>query len=107
MVRPAAAKSWVASLLGSYVGLETIARILPVAGSIATTAPLTLVPSLRRPSNAAFCAFGLMVTVTLPPLGSSLPKRSITRLTNSEESLPERIESWLDSIPPSPKSREK
>src|SRR4051794_70691 len=104
---PAAVKSWLASRLGLYDGLETIARILPVRGSIATTAPRTLSPNARSPSYAAFCASGSTVRVTLPPLGAWLSTRSITRLTNSEESLPDRMEFCVASTPPRPQSREK
>ena len=77
-------------------------------GSIATTAPRTLLPSARSPSYAAFCASGSTVRVTLPPLGSSSSTRSITRLSmNSRESLPDRMEFWVDSTAPRPQSREK
>ena len=76
-------------------------------GSIATTAPWTSSPSALSPSYAAFCASGSMVRVTLPPLGAWLSARSTTRLTNSLESLPERMEFWVASTPPRPQSREK
>ena len=79
LVLPAATKSWLAIRLGLKVGLETIARILPVRGSIATTAPRTLLPSARSPSYAACCASGSTVRVTLPPFGASLSTRSMTR----------------------------
>ena len=84
--------------MGSYVGELTIASTLPVAGSRATTAPLTSVPSARSPSNAASCTRGLTVSETEPPLGWVLPSMSTTRVTNSRGSLPDRISFWLDSI---------
>ncbi len=71
-------------------------------GSIATTAPRTLSPRSFSPSKAAFWASGSMVRVTLPPLGDSLSTRSMTRLTKSLESLPDRMEFWVASTPPSP-----
>ena len=76
-------------------------------GSSATTAPCTLVPSAFMPSYAACCALGLMVSDTLPPWGDWLSTRSMTRFTNSAESLPERMEFSLFSTPPRPQSREK
>ncbi len=52
--------SWLASSLGSYDGADTIARILPVAGSSATTDPLHG-PSQPRcmASHAACCTWGV------------------------------------------------
>jgi hypothetical protein len=92
-------KLWVASLLGSKVGSDTIARILPVLGWIATTAPCTSGPSPRRPSYAAFWAAGSIVSWTLPPLAAVPLTRSTRRLTNRLSSSPERKEFWVRSRP--------
>lgn len=78
-----AAVSWVASRLGSYDGEDTIARIRPVDGSSATTAPLQgpLHPRCR-PSHAARCTRGTIVVSTLPPRGSRPVKKSANRRPN-------------------------
>jgi hypothetical protein len=58
--------SWVlipAKVDGSYDGVEARARIAPVLGSSAATAPF-LSP---RPWKAAFCAAAFSVVTTLPP----------------------------------------
>ena len=86
-------------MLGSYVGLETIARILPVVGSMATTAPWTSSPSACSPSKAAVCASGSMVSWTLPPLGSVLLSMSTSRVTKSRESSPESTSFCERSMP--------
>ncbi len=95
----AAVKSWEASWLGSKVGSETIARILPVAGSRATTAPCTSGPSACSPSNAAVWAAGSRVSETLPPSVLLPLMRSTRRVTNNRESLPDSTSFWLCSIP--------
>ncbi len=51
------------SSAGSYDGTDTSARILPVDGSTAATAPLRR----RSPSYAARCAAGSIVVSTWPP----------------------------------------
>ena len=66
-------------------------------GSSATTAPSTLSPSARRPSNAASCAAGSTVSETDPPLGWLLPIMSTTRSTKSRGSLPDRMSFWVGS----------
>src|SRR5690348_3222610 len=71
-------RSWLASRLGSYDGDDTIARILPVEGSSATTEPLQ--GPLSQPdciaSHAACCTCGLMVVSTFPPRGLRPVKKS-------------------------------
>jgi hypothetical protein len=44
------AKSWLASLLGSKLGSDAIARILPVLGWMATTEAWTSPGRLSRPA---------------------------------------------------------
>ncbi|CAM5699612.1 hypothetical protein SFUMM280S_04138 [Streptomyces fumanus] len=80
---------------GSAPWKEASARILPVDGSIAATAPLP--PCAFRPSYAAFCAAALRVVTTLPPsfflpviMSSVLRKRS-------RSSLPVRMPSSMAS----------
>lgn len=74
---------------GSYEGLLTSARILPVDGSIAATAPLLLL----RPLNAACCIEGLMVVTTLPP-GCCVRLRLFQYgIRVSSRDAPERMES--------------
>ena len=59
-------------------------------GSIATTAPSTPAPRALSPSKAAFCAAGLIVSRTLPPLVEVPLTRSTRRLTKSRSSSPDR-----------------
>src|SRR3954447_12938848 len=92
-------KSWSASLLGSYVGSDTIARILPVLGSSATTAPCTSGPSALSWLKAAACAAGLIVSRMLPPLVALPLTRSTSRLTNRVSSSPERKSFCVRSSP--------
>jgi hypothetical protein len=56
-------RSWLARSFGSYDGRDTMARIRPVLGSIATTAPFLLPSALY----AAFWAAGFSVRPTLAP----------------------------------------
>ena len=86
-------------MLGSNVGLETIARTLPVVGSSATTAPFASSPSARSPSYAAVWAAGSMVSSTLPPLGSVLLSMSTSRVTKRRESSPESTSFCERSMP--------
>ena len=67
---------------GSYSGIETITRTLPVCGSIATTAPL-------RPARPATAAW---VPATSRFVTTSLPSRSLL-------SRPDRIEANSSSFP--------
>ena len=85
--------SWEASRFGSYDGDDTIARILPVDGSSATTEPLHGPPlqPFCMASQAACCTCGLMVVATLPPRGSRPVKKSASRRPNSRSSEPLRI----------------
>ena len=92
-------RSWLASLLGSKVGSDTIARILPLRGSSATTAPCTSGPIALRPSYAACWAAGSRVSSTLPPLGAELLTMSTRRVTKSRESSPESTSFWVRSMP--------
>ena len=85
--------------MGSYVGSETFARILPVDGSIATTAPWTPSPSARSPSNAAVWAAGSIVSETWPPSVLLPLTRSTSRVTKSRESSPDSTSFWLCSMP--------
>ena len=62
--------SWLLRTDGSYVGWLTSARIAPVEGSRATTAPRWLPSAL----SAAACALALMVSSRLAPV-CSLPVR--------------------------------
>ena len=71
-----AAWSWAASRFGSYCGCEIIARIAPVFGSSATTAPRWL----PRPLSAASCALGLTVVWMVAPTGCFPVRRSVTRV---------------------------
>ncbi len=59
---------------GSYDGVDTTARILPVFGSMATAPPF-LSPSA---SYAAFCTSGSIVVTTLPGSARWLVRVSIT-----------------------------
>lgn len=81
---------------GSYDGVDTSARILPVDGSIAATAPF-LSP---RPLYAAFCAAAFRVVTTLPPSFSLPVIMSRVLRKKSRSSLPLRMpsssfSSWL------------
>ncbi len=59
---------------GSYDGVDTMARILPVFGSMATAAPF-LSPSAEY---AAFCTSGSIVVITFPGVACSLVTVSMT-----------------------------
>ncbi len=90
--------SWSARAFGSYDGLVTRARMAPVVGLRATTAPL-------RPASpfiAAACAAGFRVSVTEPPRGWVPLSRSASRLTNSRLSLPARTGFSACSTPLAP-----
>lgn len=67
---------------GSYDGVETTARILPVFGSIATAAPF-LSPSASSP---AFCTSGSIVVITLP--GSARRPVTVSMRVFSRGSVP-------------------
>jgi hypothetical protein len=69
-----------------------VAKMAPVFGSRATTAPRALPGSAFNPAYAARWAAGLRVRSTLPPCGWLSPSRPTIRLTNRLESLPERME---------------
>ena len=105
--RCSAARSWLLELRLSRgwragSGRTTGSRPSPgsprSAGRARPPHPAVSPGSAASPSAAALCASGSMVSSTLPPLGCSLPTRSITRLTNSRESLPERIAFSVCSI---------
>ena len=85
---------------GSNDGVLAIARIAPVLGLIATTAPRA--PCRRNPRYAARCACGSSVSVTLPPLGGVPVRVSMTRRTNSDSSVPDRIALACASMPVAP-----
>ena len=86
--------------MGSYVGSETIARIWPVLGSSATTAPWTpCAEALQARRTRPSARRGSMVSWTLPPLGAELLSRSTRRVTNSRESSPDSTSFWVCSIP--------
>jgi len=63
-----------------------------VAGSRATTEPLTSPGSADRPAKAASWAAGSIVSWTLPPLPDWLLSRSTSLVTKSSESSPESTE---------------
>lgn len=79
---------------GSYEGLLTSARILPVEGSMAATAP-RLPPS---PLYAASCIEALMVVATLPPGCWARVSSFQSGKGASIESVPERMPSSAFSI---------
>src|SRR5690606_18514607 len=74
---------------GSYDGTDTSARIRPVDGSTAATAPLRE----RSPSNAARCAAGWIVVSTCPPALRERVKSFHSGSGASAGSVPERIPS--------------
>ena len=65
-------------MLGSKVGLETMARTLPVDGWITTTAPSLLTPggNVVRACSAAFCREGSTVRVTLSVVKGCCSRKS-------------------------------
>jgi hypothetical protein len=76
-----------ASSFGSNVGLEAIARISPVEGSIATTAPS---PAFWSSRAATSCRFGSIVVTTLAPFRGR-PRIWSTRVDGRRSvALPER-----------------
>jgi len=79
-----------------------MARILPVDGSRATTAPD--LPSDCSELQAAFCALELIVSWTVAPLRGLLVIMSITLRTASEEELPLSTEFSVFSMPLAPYS---
>ncbi len=76
--------SCVASVFGSKPGVLASARILPVDGSIATTAPCCP----PRPATAAACAAALIVVSTAAPSGLRPVMRSRIRVKKSRSPLP-------------------
>ncbi|MGX1121396.1 hypothetical protein RKD37_006759 [Streptomyces ambofaciens] len=68
--------------VGSYEGVDTTDRILPVFGSIATAAPFVS-PSA---SNPAFCTSGSIVVTTLP--GSARVPVTVSSTVFSRGSVP-------------------
>ena len=90
-----------ASTLGSKLGYEAMARIAPVFGLSATTAPG--LPRVLSAFQAASCALELTVTWTVAPLVVFPVTRSMTFLTSSEESLPDSSEFFAASMPVAPK----
>jgi hypothetical protein len=83
---------------GSNDGVLAMARIAPVDGSIATTAPCRL----PRPLTAASCAARFSVSTTLPPRGSRPVSSADSRRVNSRLSLPDRKPFSACSIPVAP-----
>ncbi len=83
---------------GSNDGLVASARIRPVDGSIATTAPRYFF----RPWYAARCAAAFSVSSTDPPLRACPRSRSENWLPSSRVSVPDRIGSSARSMPVAP-----
>jgi hypothetical protein len=80
---------WLARLVAVKLGLDAIARILPVFGSIATTAPTSPCdPLFRSASYAVVCTFLSSVRNTLSPGLRRSENRSLIR--SSELALPAR-----------------
>jgi hypothetical protein len=94
------ASEWLASGFGSYDGVDTTARMLPVAGSIATTAPTY--PLSFMAEYAACCTAGSSVSWTLPPRGSRPVMRSESWPAMSSGASPDRISFWFRSMPVGP-----
>ncbi len=77
-----------------------MARIAPLFGSIATTAPDF--PLACSALHAAFCALESMVSWTVAPFRGLPVIMSITLRTASWESLPVSSAFWDDSMPVEP-----
>src|SRR5215467_13929881 len=79
---------------GSYDGYDARARIAPVCGLRATTAPARTplkLGALESALYAARCAFGLMVRSTDPPCGVRPEISSASRWKNSWSLVPARV----------------
>ena len=85
-------------MLGSNDGNCTLARMRPVAGSIATTAPF--LP--RSPLNAARWARASIVVLTAPPAGSRPAKSCSARSTTNSDDRPVRMRFSVRSSPVAP-----
>ena len=90
--------SWLESKFGSNEGELAKAKIAPVVGSIATTAPVLPL----RDFIAAAWASGSIVSRIAPPFGSRFANSCCRRSTKKRLSLPASTLLASDSIPVAP-----